>query len=382
MKLTEQIIMGLYAAAERQNRDGPVDEAIIADHAIASEMLRNGEVFRKDYGLISDFTLSRFNTDGEDWLVRKNLSQRYFGRVKSTEFAGGITRAAQDAFRAEADFGGKGARAYCLNYAAGNMFRAFGLDAVPDGFIDWVDKVRVVVQDLQMRTMTGEAGGRDMLSQKEPILAEIRSILPPSFGMYRTAVDRLGDEGKALEEMTMLLFGGVESTASTILWCMELLGRGLEYQLMLRQQDETRKRELVGVFINEVMRRFPAVPLLVRTPAIDTTIGKRHFQKGRPVMISIIGIHHDARNWEDPFVFDYRRREFVERSFRQGSYIPFSRGSRTCAGARLAADEIREAVLQLVNRFEIEQPFEKVAFEYGLTLNPAAYEHIRFRPLN
>lgn len=382
MRITEQLILRLYATAERQNRVGDPEPEIVADHVVAGKILRNSEGFRKDYGLISDFTLSRFNTDGEEWAKRRALSQKYFGSVKAAAFSDKMGKAAADTFHPEVVLGGKGLRRYCIVYAAGNLFRMFGCDAVPDGFVEWTERVRTFVQDLQVRTLSGLPCGDAVASRKEPLLEELRAILPAAFPLLSAGIERLGDECKVIEEIAMLLFGGVDSTASTILWCMELLGRGAEYQAILRQQDPAERRELIGVFINEIMRRFPAVPLLVRTPAADTTIGRRRFAKGRPVMISIIGIHHDARNWEDPFLFDYRRREFLEKSYRHGAFIPFSHGPRTCAGARLAADEIREAVLHLTDHFEIEQPAERLAFDYGLTLNPATWEHIRFRPLH
>jgi len=382
MRITEQLILRLYAAAERQNRAGDADPEIVADHVVAGEILRKNDVFRKDYGLISDFTISRFNTDGAEWAKRRALSQKYFGSVKAVAFSDKMGKAAADTFHPDIVFGGKGLRRHCTLYAAGNLFQMFGCDGVPDGFVDWVERIRPFVQELQLKTLAGQIGSDLVALYKEPLLEELRALLPSSFPVLSSGLEHLGDELTIMEEIAMLLFGGVESTASTMLWCMELLGRGAEYQAILRQQDPAERRELVSVFINEIMRRFPAVPLLVRTPAADTTIGRRRFAKGRPVMISIIGIHHDARNWEDPFLFDYRRREFLEKSYRHGAFIPFSHGPRTCAGARLAADEIREAVLHLTDHFEIEQPVERLAFDYGLTLNPGTWEHIRFRPLH
>ncbi|RST87418.1 cytochrome P450 [Aquibium carbonis] len=381
MRITEQLILRLYAEAERQSRAGEADGDIVADDAIVAEIVRS-EIFRKDYGLISDFTLSRFNTDGEDWHARRGLSQPYFGGVKAAAFSDEMSKAAAGAFHRDVDFGGKGLRGHVISYAAGNLFRMFGCDAVPEGFVDWVERIRVFVQELQLLTLAGAPGADVIASRKDPLLDELGAILPAGFPMVSAGIERLGDERKTLEELAMLLFGGVESTASTILWCMELLGRGAQYQAILRQQDRAERRELVGVFINEIMRRFPAVPLLVRTPEADVTIGRRRFSKGRPVMISIIGVHHDARNWDDPFLFDYRRREFREKTYRHGAFIPFSHGPRTCAGARLAADEIREAVLHLTENFQIEQPIARLAFDYGLTLNPATWESIRFRPLH
>ncbi|MDN2578995.1 cytochrome P450 [Aquibium sp. ELW1220] len=381
MRITEQLIIALYAAAERQNRGEEVPE-FVADHVTIGQILRNGDLFRKDYGLISEFMLSRFNTDGKGWKDRRSISQNYFGSVKATAFAHSMSKAAEEAFDPGVNFAGSGLRRHCIRYAAGNLFRMFGWDSVPDGFVEWTEQMRVFVQELQIRTLSGTAGANSIAPRKEALLDELQAILPAGFPIIAAGIERLGDERQILEELAMLLFGGVESTVSTMLWCMELLGRGAEYQGILREQDPRRRRELVVVFINEIMRRFPAVPLLVRTPAAATTIGGRWFPKDQPVMISIIGAHHDARNWENPFIFDYRRREFLDGSFRHGTFIPFSHGPRTCAGARLAADEIREAMLHLTVRFEIEQPIENLAFDYGLTLNPTTWEHIRFRPLH
>ena len=381
MNITEQVIVQLYASAERQQQATETESTVVSDYVVAHKMLRNESAFKKDYGLISAFTVSRFNANDADWTHRRNLSQKNFATVSMPDVARFIEGTPARVFSPDVLETRPELRNLCLEYAANNLFRVIGHDRVPDGYVDWVVKVRPFVQMLQVKTLEGQRAAPFSASEKQALLEELRAIIRPELKFYDKLVGALGEEA-ALEEAAMLLFGGVESTATTILWCLEMLGRGKPYQDIVRAADASERAALIEAFVNETMRRFPAIPLIVRAPLEDWSANGRHFAAGQPVMISIIGIHHDERNWKEPFLFDYRREAFLKKTVRNGAFMPFSRGLRTCAGARLATDEIKAAVLHFVENFEIEQPCEQVGFDYGLTLNPTTYGHIRFRPLD
>jgi len=382
MNISEQLIADLYSKAESQTQSSENGTSFVSDYIVANEILKSDKSFRKDYGAISDFMLSRFNTDGEDWRRRKNISQKQFAQASISENLSAIHETAARSFTPGALSDGDGLRRLSIHYAAMNFFRLFGEEEVPEGFVDWVEKVRPFVQRLQVKTLVGEAANAFEPAEKQQLLSELGDIIAPRAHLFEHFKSSLHDPNAALEESAMLFFGGVESTATTILWCMEMLGRALPYQEIVRAEDRDGRIRLIDSFVNEVMRRFPAVPMIVRVPVENWESHGRRFEKDRPIIISIIGVHHDARAWADPFTFDFRRKEFLEKSVKQGSFMPFSRGLRTCAGARLANEEIRAAALHLVENYIIKQPSEKLGYDYGLTLNPTTYRHIQFQPLN
>ncbi|KAI4253641.1 MAG: hypothetical protein LQ352_003569 [Teloschistes flavicans] len=115
-----------------------------------------------------------------------------------------------------------------------------------------------------------------------------------------------------------------------------------------------------------------------------------HFQnyeipKGTPVGMTSTLIHQNADIYSQPL--DFLPERWVEPSERQRLekyLVPFSRGSRVCAGLNLAWAELYIMTAQMVSRFDLE-PYETGREEVDiysdmLIAEPKKYEHgVRFR---
>jgi cytochrome P450 len=126
----------------------------------------------------------------------------------------------------------------------------------------------------------------------------------------------------------------------------------------------------LNCFIQETMRYFPAIPFVVREVASDITIDDAPFTAGQTVLLSIVGLHHDAQHWSDPNIFDCSRPEFIANSYDRRAFIPFLSGPRMCGGAKLARLELVEGLKAFVRQFNVSGQTDEISFDYGLALRP------------
>lgn len=81
------------------------------------------------------------------------------------------------------------------------------------------------------------------------------------------------------------------------------------------------------------------------------TVGDVVLPKGCDVGVAAYAMHHDAKVYEEPFV--YRPERWQGASHEQTTaFIPFSAGSRGCIGRSLAMREMMLAAATLLLRFD------------------------------
>lgn len=111
-------------------------------------------------------------------------------------------------------------------------------------------------------------------------------------------------------------------------------------------------------FLMEVLRFYPAVPMMARSAVEDTTIGGVRIPRGQGVLISPYAINRSRELWgDDAEEFDVRR---WEDSATGGASSPhafctFSMGPRNCIGKDLALVTIKTLVVALLQRFRFEE---------------------------
>jgi len=76
------------------------------------------------------------------------------------------------------------------------------------------------------------------------------------------------------------------------------------------------------------------------------------------VSVPIAAIHHDGSIFEDPEKFDPQRWLRLEAKELMDYYIPFSLGSRGCAGRPFAMMEMCKTMATLLRRYKIERMIE------------------------
>lgn len=125
--------------------------------------------------------------------------------------------------------------------------------------------------------------------------------------------------------------------------------------------------------IDETMRLYPPLPVMVRTVAADDTVCGRKLPRNAVLTIAPWIIHRHRRLWDEPDRFDpdrFSAENTVGRS--RFAYIPFSIGPHICTGAPLSIVQMMVVVAILAQRFRFHlvpgHPIEPVGWT---SLRPA-----------
>lgn len=377
------LVYALFAKSgqmETNGRAGSLGNLIVFDNPEAVDtIVKAPELFRKNFSLISALGFSRFNTNGEDWSVRRAITQ-------DTYLA--AARPAQQHPMAElyaAGLAGSDATLPSIQQAlfAASMtifYRAFGL--VPDmaATLLLLDRVRDVLRRLQYYSWVSPTSVErtNVIQEARAVVADFTSLLMAD-SRAAAEMDRFRDLASDLEdfspveEFVMNFFAGVETTVTTALWVIDRLGANLQVQERIHAEVLSGEAQTpyTDCMINETMRYFPPIPFLTREVGADTVLDGQKLYAGQLIMVSIVGVHQNPAFWSNPRVFDASRREFLENSFDRRAFIPFLTGPRMCGGARLGRLEVREAVLAIVRQFAFSRADDVIRFDYALALRPA-----------
>lgn len=180
---------------------------------------------------------------------------------------------------------------------------------------------------------------------------------------------------KAEHVLSDFLFGGSETTATTVEWAMAELATRPD--LVKRAQDEldavVRFRRLVEeadlphlpfllAVVKEAMRMHPAVSLLVpHASLVPTVVLGYHFPADTLMFVNAFAIHRDPSVYQNPDQFDPDRflaRPEVNHLSGIDSYelIPFGAGRRMCPGLNIANTLVLLMLANLLYAFDWSLP--------------------------
>jgi len=199
------------------------------------------------------------------------------------------------------------------------------------------------------RRRPGYDGGKDLLWR----LVHARGV----------GGDALSDAEIRDEALTLAL-GGIHTTLRPICWLFYLLALYPWAETRLHEELETAlsgrvpSAEELGrlgflrQLVDETMRLYPPVPMMLRTAAGDDTVCGHRIPRGATVIVAPWLIHRHRQLWTDPDRFDperFARGTAATRS--RYAYLPFAVGLRACIAAPLAMLQILLAVTVLAQRF-------------------------------
>ncbi|XP_059161817.1 cytochrome P450 2B2-like [Physella acuta] len=165
-----------------------------------------------------------------------------------------------------------------------------------------------------------------------------------------------------------LFFGGTETVAQTIAWCVlcivnypdvqEKIHLEIKEQIgalrMPNIQDKTRLPYLVAV-INETVRLSSILPFAVpRSCSTDTEISGYKIPKGSYICPNLSSVLHDEKIWGDN-VMTFHPERFLEHDGKLKKieeFVPFSLGPRNCFGVSQAKMELFLFLSAMFQRFE------------------------------
>lgn len=86
--------------------------------------------------------------------------------------------------------------------------------------------------------------------------------------------------------------------------------------------------------VKETLRKYPGLPHLNRECSVDYKLPNTHYtvKKGTSIVISVMGLHYNPKNFEDPYKFDPERFRKGKETYNKDAYMPFGEGPRQCVG--------------------------------------------------
>ena len=215
--------------------------------------------------------------------------------------------------------------------------------------------------------------GRRWLSYIRALM-EQRERLPPCDGTPRDLFDLLSsardpesrrgfDRRELRDQLATMIIAGHETTALAMLWSLIMVAGqpALQYELAqesLRCPARPSPQQLEALslhrsVVQESMRLFPPVFLIVREAQRPLRIGGRILFKGDLVSIAPWVLHRHQTHWQQPDHFDACRFMPDRQPPARFTYLPFGAGPRICIGMSFAMTEAVAVLAAFMRRFEM-----------------------------
>jgi cytochrome P450 len=123
---------------------------------------------------------------------------------------------------------------------------------------------------------------------------------------------------------------------------------------------------------NEALRLHPPAWAFLRLAKAETDVGGFRVPEGSLMILSPYLLHHDARHWPNPLVFDLSRWDKGERGSRPKlAFFPFGAGPRACVGEPLATAEGTLILATILREFSLAPLEPDPVTEWALGLHAA-----------
>jgi len=384
----------LYELAERHPGEPAVlhlgyEDIVLFQDAEAARHIAHTNVdnYRKNLaGFRQFFGSSRLTNDDDAWRRSQRLSQPFIAGTDSSFVAGAATRFFSAA--SQAMLGAAGAAAVevdpFLNDAAGAVIAEVTLGFGPDDLSSSLSSdFRVILQHAALTTwnvpgapqISAPAHLAKAMAAKDRLRQGLDRLRTNGAGQSRSGLlDALLDAGDDIDvfaEVCTLLFAGFDTSSAALGWAMWLLAGepDLQERLRSRLREDNEPAEL-DAFLAEAMRIFPPVPILSRIAGRDDTVAGIPIAAGQKVLLSVIGLHHDANIYPNPKRISLARFPGGEMpAALRGHFLPFGTGQRGCPGSKIARVEIKTAMAVLLRHLHIRRPPDnRLSFEWLASL--------------
>jgi cytochrome P450 len=166
------------------------------------------------------------------------------------------------------------------------------------------------------------------------------------------------------DEVMTLLFAGHDTTTSTVAFMFYELARNPE---LLDDSATT-----VEMIIDETLRKYPPAYIGPRRSVEPFEFQGHHVPGNVHVQYCSWASHHLPDVWPEPE--EFRPQRFSEENkakLRQGAYVPFGGGSRTCIGMRFGQAEIALIARGILERFRLDlEPGHELHIRHAPTISP------------
>ena len=200
-------------------------------------------------------------------------------------------------------------------------------------------------------SMVDEQNGTDILSG-------LRCAIDQDDGSVLT-------EKEVLDQVCMLFLAGHETSASSLSWCLYVLGEAPELQRQLQEDlldvsptgelafADLRRLSALPAMFREVLRLYPPVGYFPREAMQDQEIRGAKVKKGDALLVFPWLLHRHRRWWREPDVFKPERFLNKDNAPVRGTYLPFGLGARACIGAGFAMQEAELILSAVMKNYEV-----------------------------
>ncbi|XP_036413080.1 cytochrome P450 3A56-like [Colossoma macropomum] len=184
-----------------------------------------------------------------------------------------------------------------------------------------------------------------------------------------------------LSQSLIFIFAGYETSSSTLSFFFYNMAANPETMKKLQEEidqtfpdkapvqyDSVMSMEYLDAALNESLRLYPIAARLERICKKTVEINGVTIPQGTTVMIPTYPLHRDPEYWPDPNSFNPERftKENKE-SIDPYAFMPFGAGPRNCIGMRFALVSMKLAIVEILQRFDINVCDEtKVPLELGV----------------
>ncbi|MBU3557633.1 cytochrome P450 [Polynucleobacter sp. Ross1-W9] len=367
-----RFVVDLYrrAAGNQSSLDLPI--RVIDSPIVADEIFKNLEKFIKNYAFFEKLSKGRLSTSGDMWEKRARLTQAFYHqsthKITDEEIIAIYRRNLRKPFDGELG----SLRKALIQSATEVIFLSYGFRPS----FPWSEKIAQemigLLRDEQIEAWINPLYGLDSKNtQLQEGYLKIKELWQQDLEakeflgkLTLAAYDIPGFD--AVGELIQNVFAAIETTASAVMWSIDVLGRNPDYlNALIKDVDG-----LLDVFLDEVLRLYPPLPFVTRVAISDCTVRGVEFKKGEHIVISIVGINCHRDYWSDPLQFKFPRDEFVNGTYDNIAYRPFISGPRVCAGMKLAKRELKSALLVALQLFNIKEIKVALSLDHGLTCMP------------
>lgn len=306
--------------------------------------------------------ISRVTANGDDWKYLYHLSQPALSSVDVEDLAEKVkTHALMSVARlvpGSQVSARKTNQAILLEMTSSIMTEVFLNRSVKDfgpGFLDDIEEFGRFIGLNFKRTSSSTPSGNpdrkwlDGLGDLRLRWLERVASIKPTIQPQDKLLCRLSgmDAGKTTTgsfecELLMLFGAGSDTAAATVSWAALLLAEHPDKQQKIRKDlaqywangkldtAGVVKNDMLGRFLNEVFRLYPAIPFLGRRAVECINVGENPVSKGGQVIVSSVGLGRNPDTFASPDALDLFRGTVAQRSHK--GIFPFGAGPRRCGG--------------------------------------------------
>ncbi len=212
---------------------------------------------------------------------------------------------------------------------------------------------------------------------------EAKDVISKFIQKYDLALPQERARSILLDDIIVFLVGGHDTTSTVLSWVFYLLWTHPETEKRVYSEcvEFTKHIEEKGVdscdfgilkytlcVIKEVIRLYPAAPLIGRKPLSPDNIYGLEVDPTDTLAIPICAIHRHPDYWDSPNEF---RPERFEKDEENPAFLPFGEGPRSCPGKTLAMVEIPLLLATILSKFRLtREESTPIKWQNTLSLKP------------